>query len=360
MRILIATDSYPPKIDGVADTAAVLARELAARGHQVEVVAPGPRAPADGPGVRRRPSLPMPLYPELRLGLPVVFDRGEPPEAAIILTPGPIGLGALARLPSHVPRIVIHTTDLEAYCRAYRMRPAAPAARTILRWMSRRGDWTLAPTVHACRALRRQGHRRLVVWGRGVDTELFHPGRRSLVMRERLSGGQPEAPLALFVGRLAREKRLLDVDLAVRTLSGVRFAIVGDGPLRPSLEQAWRREAVVFTGYLRGEDLAAAYASADLFAFPSDSETFGQVVVQAMASGLPPIVVSGSAPAELVRHEVDGLHVPPRDPEALRDAIARLVADEELRGRMSAAAAESAGARSWAVLISRMESLLAG
>lgn len=360
MRLLIATDSFPPKVDGVADTAAVLVRMLTARGHDVEVLAPGPRRSDDGPLILRRPSLPAPFYPELRLGLPRLFDRGEPPDGAIILTPGPIGLGALVRLPGHIPRVVIHTTDLEAYFRAYRLGPAVPAARILLRWMSRRCDWTLAPTVHACRGLRRAGHRRLRVWGRGVDTELFNPGRASGPMRELLSGGNPGAPLALYVGRLAREKHLEDLDLAVRTLRGnVRFAIVGDGPLRSRLERAWRDEPVVFTGYLRGEQLAAAYASADLFVFPSSSETFGQVVVQAMASGLPSVVVADSAPGELVRHEVDGLHIRARDAEGLRDGIARLAADAELRREMGRAAVESARARSWPVLVDTLESLLA-
>ena len=137
--------------------------------------------------------------------------------------------------------------------------------------------------------------------GEGVDAELFNPSRRDAEMRRLLTGGETDKPLVIYVGRLAREKRLLDLYEAARQLPDVRFAVVGDGPEREALERRFAGVPTVFTGFLRGERLAQAFAAAEVFAFPSESETFGQVVLQAMASGVPPIVVRGTAPAEFVR-----------------------------------------------------------
>lgn len=364
MRILIATDSYPPKVDGVADTAIRMVRELRARGHQLQVIAPRPagHGEATDAAVGHRPSIGLPHYPEVRVGLPVLRPRwsGAGPDAAIILTPGPIGLSVLATLPRRCLRVVVHTTDIGAYLAAYRAGLLRAPMRLVLRWMGREADWTLAPTAHVARGLRRDGLRRVVVWGRGVDHDLFRPGRRSASVRAMLSGGSPDAHVVLYVGRLAREKRLHDLEHAIRSLPEVRFAFVGDGPLRTSLERRLDGSGTTFTGYLRGEQLAAAYASADCFAFPSDSDTFGQVVLQALASGVPPVVVAGTGTAELVRHGIDGLHVPARDPVALRAAIERILADGAVRRAMSIAAMEAGARRSWPPLIDELEAMLAG
>jgi glycosyltransferase involved in cell wall biosynthesis len=179
-------------------------------------------------------------------------------------------------------------------------------------------------------------------------------------MRARLTGGEPERPLVLYVGRLAREKRILDLLEATRRLRGARFAIVGDGPQRAELERLFPPDRTTFTGYLRGEPLAAALASADAFAFPSDTDTFAQVVLQAMASGTPPVVAEGTAPAQFVEHETTGLHAPARSPGGFAETLARLLGDEALRHRLAGAAVESAAARSWDALVDDLERLLEG
>jgi glycosyltransferase involved in cell wall biosynthesis len=177
-------------------------------------------------------------------------------------------------------------------------------------------------------------------------------------MRLRLTGGESEQPLVLYVGRLAREKRLLDLHDAARRLPGVRFALVGDGPRRDELERRYVDVPAVFTGFLRGVPLAEAFASADVFAFPSISESFGQVVLQAMASGVPPIVVRGTAPAEFVADGRMGLHVPPEDPEALATAVRSLLDDPERRARLGAEARLEAEQHSWDALVNRLEVLM--
>lgn len=364
MKIVVASDSFAPKIDGVADTAGVIARTLTARGHRVRVLAPGPGPEQiDRYPVIRLASVPFPCYTELRVAWPVPpvrrLLRAEPPDAAVVLTLGPVGLATALALPAHTRLIHIYTTDMPRYLRAYRLTGLLRPLEALARRVCARAAITLCPTAVVRDELATRGYPRLRVWGRGVDTEIFRPERRSAWMRLRLTGGEPERPLVLYVGRLAREKRLLDLYEAARRLSGVRFALVGDGPERELLERRFASVPAVFTGYLRGETLAAAFAAADIFAFPSDTDTFGQVVLQALASGVPAIVPTGTAPAELVPHGIAGLHVPPRDPNALADAIDRLVHEPDQRIAMARAARTHAASYSWPALLDQLEAMLA-
>src|SRR5262249_38737371 len=206
---------------------------------------------------------PCPLYPEMRLAMPLRSVRrlldGWTPDAAVVLTPGPVGLATVRALPAQARLITIYTTDIPRYLRAYRLGVLERPVTRLLRWMSDRAQVTLCPTEMVSDELTARGFRRLRVWGRGVDLALFHPGRRSAEMRRRLTGGEAEKPLVLYVGRLAREKRLLDLYDAAGQVRGVRYALVGDGPLRPQLERRFATVPAVFTGYLRGEPLAEAF-----------------------------------------------------------------------------------------------------
>lgn len=363
MRILIASDSFPPKIDGVADTSAIVARKLAARGHYVRVVAPAP-GPDSGDGYRiiRLKSVPFPIYPEFRVALEldrVVRLSRKPWDGAIVLTPGPIGATALAALPRSTKALNVYTTDIPDYLKTYSLNRFVGPTDQCMRTMAKKAFKTLCPTRHVEADLRSRGYVRTEVWGRGADTDLFNPGRRSEAMRERLAGCRPDMPIALYVGRLAREKRVQELRDVVPALPGVRFAFVGDGPERTSLEALFSGLPVVFTGYLRGEELATAFASADFFVFPSASETFGQVAVQAMASGLVSLVARGSATAELVPEGTCGIHIDPSRPEQMIDAIKGLLADESRAHLMARASVEHASRFSWDALVSRLEELLA-
>lgn len=365
MRLLIATDSFAPKIDGVAETAGVLTRILARRGHAVTVVTPAPgEADAAGARVVRVPSMPLPLYPEMRVAyrLPQVTAaiRRARPEAAIVLTTGPVGVWALRSLDRAVRTVHIYTTDMPAYLSAYHARALVPVYDRMLRWMGERSLTTLAPTEVIRDDLAARGVVRLGTWGRGVDTTLFNPNRRSPEMRHRLTGGEPHRPLVLYVGRLAREKRILDLLEATRTLRHARFALVGDGPQRAELERLFPADRTVFTGYLRGEQLAEAFASADVFAFPSDTDTFAQVVLQALASGVPPVVAAPTAPAQFVPHGRAGLHAPARSPRDFAAAIGQLISDHALHARLAEHTIDAVSGRSWDQLVDELEALLIG
>ncbi|WP_322795146.1 glycosyltransferase family 1 protein [Tepidiforma sp.] len=362
MRILLATDSFPPKIDGVSDTAATVAGTLARLGHDVCVLAPAPGVrDVEGSRVLRVESVPAPLYPELRLGVGldrVIRAARRRWDGAIVLTPGPIGAAAALALRREVPMVHVYTTDIPRYLKAYGLHGLAGPAAALLRRMAARSVRTLCPTEFVRRELEASGFPRLEVWGRGVDTGMFRPSRRSAEMRARLSGGEPEAPIVLYVGRLAREKRLDVLADVADALPGARLALVGDGPERAGLERLLAGRRAVFTGYLRGVELAEAFASADVFVFPSTTDTFGQVVLQAMAGGVPPVVVTGSAPAEFVPAGVCGLHAAPGRPEAVVAAVRRLVEDPALRVSMGIAAAEWARRFSWDALVQRLLELL--
>ena len=174
-------------------------------------------------------------------------------------------------------------------------------------------------------SLRVHGFRRLRLWGRGVDTDRFHPRYRSQAWREAVGVRQDEQ-LLLYVGRLAPEKRLDLLVEAIPTLPNTRLVFVGDGPARPLLEQQLRGAAVHFAGYLRGEELATAYASSDLFVFPSDTETFGQVIQEAMASGLPVVAARAGGSIDLVHDRTTGMLFAPGSVIELRARVAELLA----------------------------------
>ena len=364
MCIVIVTDSYAPKVDGVALLAARMARHFAEGGRQVVVIAPAPGPSEEGLfRVVRLPSIGLPFYRESRLTWPtgaVARTLAQVrPDVVLVLTTGSLGYQAARACPQSVPLIHIYTTDVPRYLRAYRLPFLIPAATRMLRAISERAENTLCPTDFARNAVARLGVERLGIWGRGVDSTHFHPRRRSHAMRARLTNGEPERPLALYVGRLAREKRLDDLAEAVHALTDHRFAFIGDGPMRRALEHKLRGRCVHFTGYLHGTELATAMASTDVFVFPSDSETFGQVVLQAMASGIPPIVASNSAPAELAPHDVAGIHVPPRDGAALAQAIRRLCQHTTTRRRLGVNARARAERASWPALLAALDTWIA-
>jgi glycosyltransferase involved in cell wall biosynthesis len=363
VRLLILTDSFAPKIDGVADTAGIIRRSLSQRGHEVTVIAPMPPVRStDDAGVLRIPSFPMPTYAEVRISYQIGHLKraiaAAAPDVALMLTMGPIGLFGAALLPKRTRLIHLYTTDMPAYLHAYGIGFLSGGLDRVLRTLGNRCAATLCPTDVVRDDLARRGVVRLGVWGRGVDTTLFRPERRSYAMRMRLTDGEPQRPLVLYVGRLAREKRILDLLEATRQLRTARFAFVGDGPMRPQLERVFPPDRTAFTGYLRGETLAEAFASADVFAFPSDTDTFAQVVLQALASAVPAVVAADTAPAQFVIPGVSGLHAPARSPREFAAAVARVVCDEPLQRRLASGALASVAERSWEALIDPLEALL--
>lgn len=347
MRYAIVTETYPPEINGVALTVRSLEQGLRARGHEVGVVRP--RQPT-APDVEEHSLLVrgarLPRYPGLRFGLPAPRTllkqwTASPPDAIYVATEGPLGWSALRcarRL--GIPVATGFHTRFDHYMRDYGMPWLQPVA---LRWMRRfhnHGQATLVPTHELAAELRERGFERVVRLARAVDSSQFDPTLRDATLRAAW-GAPADAPVLIHVGRIAPEKNL---DLAVRAFRaiqqrqpGARFVWVGDGPARASL--AAQNPDFVFCGVQRGTDLARHFASADLFLFPSLSETFGNVTLESMASGLATVAFDYGAARE---HLQDGTHgALARDADGFVDAALRIAADAAGRRAMGTAARQA-------------------
>lgn len=347
MHYAIVTETWPPEVNGVALTVYGLARGLRRRGHRVTVIRPcqqrGQLAEADELLVR---SLPLPRYPGLKLGVAAGHRlrqswSDDRPDAIYIATEGPLGWSALraARRLSIPVASAVHTR-FDLYMRDYGLAWLEPAA---LRWMRRfhnRADATLAPTEELQRFLQESGFKRLRRLARAVDTSHFDPGLRSDGLRDAWGVGRDEVA-AIHVGRIAAEKNLELAVQAFRELQAhrprARMVWVGDGPQRAAL--ARDNPDFIFCGTRRGRDLARHFASADLFLFPSRSETFGNVTLESMASGIATVAFDSGAARE---HLVDGLHggCVASDGEFIKAAV-RIGCDDPLRQAMGMRAREA-------------------
>jgi len=349
VRVAIVTESFPPDVNGVANCALRVAEHLTARGHHPLVIAPAPGAhPADGPcpcPVVRLPSLPVPRYRGLRVAAP---GRGLRAAVAghrtdLVHLASPFILGAARH---RLPTVAVYQTDMPGYARVYGAgRLGEAAAWRWLRRIHNAADRTLAPSAASASSLREHGVRRVWIWGRGVDTGLFDPARRSQRLRHELAPGG-EA-LVGYVGRLAPEKRV-DLLGPVAALPGSRLVIVGGGPAEAALRRAL--PGAVFLGPRYGTALAEVYASLDLFVHAGTRETFGQTLQEAAASGLPAVAPAVGGPLDIVSHGITGLLVPPGEPGPLAEAVARLVHDPGTRAAMGRAARRRVLARTWAAL----------
>ncbi|MGK5680082.1 glycosyltransferase family 4 protein [Actinoplanes sp. URMC 104] len=353
MRVALVTESFLPDVNGVANSVVRTAEHLLRRGHEPMVIAPQPPpALRDNPvavpyPVVRIPSLPMPGYPQIRLGLPTPTLTGALRAfgADLVHLASPFVLGAwgmLAARTLRLPTVAVYQTDVAAYARAYKVGMTEGAAWRWIRTVHNLASRTLVPSSESAFALNAHGVERVHLWRRGVDDELFHPGRRSEAVRRRLA---PDDEVVVgFVGRLAVEKQV-DLLADVSRLPGVRLVIVGDGPAAPQLRKAL--PAATFLGVRRGQELAELYASFDIFAHTGPYETFGQAVQEAMASGLPVVAPRAGGPVDLVAHERTGYLVPPFEAEGFTAAVRDLVADPARRVTFGVAGRQAIEGRSW-------------
>jgi phosphatidylinositol alpha 1,6-mannosyltransferase len=357
MRIAIITESFPPDVNGVAHCVVRVAENLVRKGHQPLVIAPeSARATLGADGqfpypVERVPSVPLPGYQAFRLGLPTPRTRRAIARhrTEVVHLASPVALGAwgsrVARA-AGLPMVAVYQTDLPNYARAYRLGAVTEAfAWRWLRDIHNAADRTLAPSSVTAADLHAHGLERVWLWGRGVDTERFHPAKRDERLRAEIA---PAGEVIVgYVGRLAIEKRV-DLLAAIAALPGVRLAVTGGGPMEEELRRAI--PSAVFLGERHGEDLARIYASLDIFAHTGPFETFGQTIQEAAASGLPVVAPAAGGPLDLVDEEVTGLLIAPGDGDALAAAVGRLSVDQPLRAAMSEAARCRVLGRSWAAL----------
>lgn len=327
MHIAYVTETYPPELNGVALTVQRTVSFLERRGHGVELIRP--RQPGEAACEEvlewRTPGVPIPVYRDLRMGMPMLGKlrqrwRKNRPQVVHVATPGPLGWAAVRVARSlGIAVTADFRTNFHQYSRYYGMAWLEPVAGAFLRNLHNAADRSFVPTRALRGQLQRDGFQRLEVSGRGVDTQLFDPARRSDALRAEW-GADADTPVLIYVGRLAAEKNvglaLAAFDACKQARPEVRMVVVGDGPQRAKLQAA--HPDVIFAGVQRDEALARYYASADLFLFPSMTDTFGNVVLEAMASGLAVLAYDTAAPAEHIEHGISGMLVPPDDADDYR------------------------------------------
>lgn len=365
LRIAIVTETYPPEVNGVAATIACVVEGLRARQHQVQLVRPRQDAQEVASDVLMR-GLPIPNYPQLKLGLPATrallgLWRDAPPDVVHIVTEGPLGWSALrAARRLGLPVSSDFRTNFHAYGQHYGLGWLQQPLMAYLRRFHNRCDLTMVPTEPLRQQLSGQGLQRLRVVARGVDASLFHPGRRSESLRTAW-GAQPDTPVVVHVGRIAAEKNLAVLWQAVQAMRQadprVLLVMVGDGPMRADCTRQW--PGVVFAGARTGADLAAHYASGDIFLFPSVTETFGNVTPEAMASGLAVLAYDYAAAARLVRNGDNGLLAPFDAADGFVHQAWRLAAQPALVAELRARARAAACALAWPQVVGEMETLFA-
>jgi len=341
IRLALFTGNYNYVRDGANQALNRLVGYLLQQGVHVRVYSPVIADPAFPPvgdlvGI---PSVPVPGRSEYRvgLGLPAKVRRDVKafaPNVVHIASPDLIGHRAVRWAKKHnIPAVASVHTRFETYFRYYRMAWMQTVAESILRRLYQQCDEIYAPSESMAAVLHDQRmSRHIAIWSRGIDRTLFNPERRDMEWRRSLGIGDDEKVI-LFVGRLVLEKGL---DIFSETMNRLteqglahRALIVGDGPARAWMEE--RAPQAVYTGFLRGEDLARAYASADLMFNPSSTETFGNVTLEAMASGLPVVAARATGSLSLVQEGLNGLLTTPDDVEESADALARYLQDEDLR-----------------------------
>ncbi|MGD0152518.1 MAG: glycosyltransferase family 1 protein [Thermacetogeniaceae bacterium] len=358
LRIAFFTDACLYQVNGVSRTVERLLGFLEEQGCQTVVFAPNdPVQPAHGLQPRRKAYLyqgiPLPFYAECRLGVPLsprFYEAftGFKPDLVHLVTEYSMGLAGLhCACRFGVPVVSSYHTDIARYAAYYRLPFLSEATWRYLVWFHRQCRLNFYPSRSTGQVLAERGIPNLQYWGRGVDTTFFHPCKRDDLLRRRLGPG----PLLLYVGRLAPEK---DLDVAftaleqvLRTYPEAKLILAGDGPLGPVIRHQ-PPAGVLPLGMLQGEELSRLYASCDLFAFPSTTETYGNVVLEAMASGLPVVASLSGGITENLRPGSNGLDFPPHQSQGMAEAILALLDNGTLRRQLSAGARRHAETRSWA------------
>jgi phosphatidylinositol alpha 1,6-mannosyltransferase len=354
VRVALLAESFLPHMNGVTGSVLQVLRHLNAEGHETLVIAPrAGEVTTDLHGARTEllRSVPLPSYPEVR----VVFARAArltallrefQPDVVHLASPFVLGWQGIAAADAlRIPTVAIYQTDVIAYAQKYGVSQATAFARSHVSRLHRRATLTLAPSSSSTAQLEALGVDRIRRWGRGVDAVRFDPAHRSEAWRNRVA---PNGEIIVgYVGRLAPEKQVDDLR-ALANLPGTRLVIVGDGPSRAGLERML--PDAVFTGHLSGSELGEVMAGFDVFVHPGESETFGQTIQEALASGVPVVATGIGGPLDLVRSSIDGWLYRPGDLDDMRARVADLAGDDSKRHAFARAARESISGRTWDAL----------
>lgn len=358
LKIAIFTDTYFPQVNGVAQTLKRLSNHLEKKQISYQVYSPENKSSTTSPNINQFPSLPFFVYPECRTVItnPRKIENNLKqfkPDLIHLATPYMMGLyGLFAAKKLNIPVVSSYHTNFDQYLKYYHASLLEPFLWKYLKWFHQSTERIFVPSNETQRKLESLDFRELKVWGRGIDSKLFTPNidakeqiRRKYHIREN--------HILLYVGRLAPEKDLATLNDIVDKLpsnikESVHWLIVGDGPNK----EAWRekeksQQNITLTGYIKGDDLARIYAGADLFVFPSYTETFGNVVLEAMACGTPAIVANEGGVKDFVIDHINGRICKKQNAESFLQAISELLFDEKMRVSMGREARIYALTQSW-------------
>ena len=313
MKIAFFTETFLPKVDGIVTRLTKTIDNLVQNGDEVMVFCPeGCPTEYKGAKIIGVAAMPLPLYPELKLGLPgpAVSDALEnfKPDLIHVVNPAVLGLGGIWLAKSNnIPLIASYHTHLPKYLEHYGMGMLEPLLWELLKAAHNQALLNLCTSTAMVEELESKGIKRTALWQRGVDTETFKPEFRNQKMRNKLLGKYPDKnSLLIYVGRLSAEKQIERIKPVLEEIPDACLALVGDGPYRNQLEKIFENTQTNFIGYLSGEELASAYASGDIFLFPSSTETLGLVLLEAMAAGCPVIGANKGGIPDIINDGVNG------------------------------------------------------
>ncbi|MEH1813643.1 MAG: glycosyltransferase family 1 protein [Nostoc sp.] len=362
MRIALFTETFLPKVDGIVTRLRHTVDHLQRSGNQVLVIAPdGGITEHKGAKVYGVTGFPLPLYPELKMALPrpaigYVLEEFKP-DIIHVVNPAVLGLsGIFYSKILKIPLVASYHTHLPQYLQHYGLGMLEGFLWELLKGAHNQAALNLCTSTAMIEELTAHGIERVDLWQRGVDTELFHPDLASVEMRSRLSKNHPESPLLLYVGRLSAEKEIERIKPILEAIPEARLALVGDGPHREALQKHFAGTNTYFVGYLMGQELGSAFASADAFIFPSRTETLGLVLLEAMAAGCPVVAARSGGIPDIVTDGVNGyLFEPTADVQGAIAATVRLLEQKQQRDIIRQNARQEAESWGWAAATRQLQ-----
>ncbi len=361
MRIALFTETFLPKVDGIVTRLRHTVEHLQRSGDKVLIFSPDYGLDEyKGARIYRVPGFPLPMYPELKLAPPrpaigQALEKFQP-DIIHVVNPAILGLGGLFYGKMlKIPVIASYHTHLPQYLQHYGLGMLEGLLWELLKSAHNQARLNLCTSMAMVEELRNHGIERVDLWQRGVDTELFDPNLASEEMRSRLSQGHPEKPLLIYVGRLGAEKEIDRIKPILEAIPDARLALVGNGPHREALEKLFAGTPTNFVGYLHGQELASAYASADAFIFPSRTETLGLVLLEAMAAGCPVVAARSGGIPDIVTDGVNGYLFDPTDEQGAIAATQRLLAHQQEREILRQNARQEAERWGWAAATRQLQ-----
>jgi len=356
MRIAVVTESFLPHVNGVTNSVLRILEHFAKNGHQALVIAPEAEGtPTEFMQHQVRTTTALPLQNFLPVGMPMGLPQkrleylidGFAPDVIHLASPFALGYYAskIAKR-QQIPTLSVYQTDLGGFAKQYGFGGAERSLQKMLYRIHSQTDRTLAPSTSACLDLHLANVPEVYLWRRGVNGKLFNPSKKNQQLRESWRNGDKDKLIVGFVGRLAQEKRVSDLQ-AIANNPNLQLVIVGDGPHRKKLEK--QLPTALFLGFKSGEELAEIYASFDLFIHPGPRETFCQAVQEALASGTPCVVPKTGGPADLISHGRTGYVIDTSNSIELNDLISKHLGRED-RKQMRIAARDSVANRTWDVI----------